>query len=201
MLPTKKAIWFLSTVWNNLIVVFLVGGLIVFFPNPSLSQEEARLTDIIVTNTRDDLLLFLSVKGAFREKMKSAILSGVPTTFSFKMSMHKVQGLWAGEELVKKTVTHFIKYDPLKKEFMVTRSWEPSGLRVTKSFIEARKWMTEINSLRLISLDLLEKGGHYQIRAKAELDKVTLPFYLHYVLFFLSLWDFETDWYTIDFIY
>jgi hypothetical protein len=28
-----------------------------------------------------------------------------------------------------------------------------------------------------------------------------LPFYLHYVLFFLSFWDFETDWYTVDFIY
>ncbi|NQT10914.1 MAG: DUF4390 domain-containing protein, partial [Desulfobacteraceae bacterium] len=41
----------------------------------------------------------------------------------------------------------------------------------------------------------------YQIRAKAELGKLTLPFYLHYILFFVSLWDVETDWYTIDFIY
>ena len=40
-----------------------------------------------------------------------------------------------------------------------------------------------------------------QIRAKAELSKLTLPFFLHYVFFFVSLWDFETDWYTIDFIY
>jgi len=37
--------------------------------------------------------------------------------------------------------------------------------------------------------------------AKAELNKLTLPFHLHYVLFFVSLWDFETDWYTIDFVY
>ena len=36
---------------------------------------------------------------------------------------------------------------------------------------------------------------------KAELEKVRLPLYLHYVLFFVSLWDFETDWFTIDFIY
>jgi hypothetical protein len=61
--------------------------------------------------------------------------------------------------------------------------------------------MAEIDSLKIVPLWKLEKGGKYQIRAKAELSKLTLPFYLHYILFFVSLWDFETDWYTIDFIY
>ena len=61
--------------------------------------------------------------------------------------------------------------------------------------------MTEIDSLPVIALKDLERGRQYQIRAKAELNKLTLPFYLHYVLFVVSLWDFETDWYTIDFIY
>jgi hypothetical protein len=30
---------------------------------------------------------------------------------------------------------------------------------------------------------------------KAKLDKVRLPLYMEYVFFFVSLWDFETDWY------
>ncbi len=72
-------------------------------------------------------------------------------------------------------------------------------LSVTQSFEEAQKLMTEIDSLKIISLSNLQKGSQYQIRAKAELGKLTLPFYLHYILF--SLWDVETDWYTIDFIY
>ena len=61
--------------------------------------------------------------------------------------------------------------------------------------------MTDIDSLKITELRNLKKGQQYQIRAKAELSKKTLPFYLHYVLFFVSLWDFETDWYTVDFIY
>jgi hypothetical protein len=61
--------------------------------------------------------------------------------------------------------------------------------------------MTDLDSFRIVPLSELTKGKQYQIRAKAELNKLTLPFYLHYVLFFVSLWDFETDWYTIDFIY
>jgi len=61
--------------------------------------------------------------------------------------------------------------------------------------------MAEIDSLKIIELNHLEKDSQYQIRTKAQLSKLTLPFYLHYVLFFVSLWDFDTDWYTIDFIY
>jgi hypothetical protein len=72
---------------------------------------------------------------------------------------------------------------------------------VTKSFAEAQKWMTEVNSLKIIPLGQLEKGQQYQLRTKAEVSKQTLPYYLHYVLFFVSFWDIETDWYTIDFIY
>jgi hypothetical protein len=61
--------------------------------------------------------------------------------------------------------------------------------------------MTEINSLKIIPLNRLEKDEQYQLSVKAEVSKKTLPLYLHYILFFVSLWDFETDWYAIDFIY
>jgi hypothetical protein len=61
--------------------------------------------------------------------------------------------------------------------------------------------MTDIDGLRVLSLAKLEKGRQYQILVRARLSKATLPFYLHYVLFFMSLWDFETDWYSVDFVY
>ena len=163
--------------------------------------QDASLTDIIVTNTRDDLLVYLAVEGAFREKMKTAVLSGVPTTFSFFISLYKERNLWFDKKIADIKVTHTLKYNNLKKEFIVKRAWESTDPIITQSFEEAQKLMAEIDSLKIISLEALEKGGHYQIRAKAELSKLTLPYYLHYVLFFVSLWDFETDVYTIDFIY
>ena len=165
------------------------------------SAEDARLTNITVSNTRDDLLLSLSVEGAFREEMKKAILNGVPATFSFFASLNRVQNLWLDTEISDIEVTHTIKYDNLKKEFTISRSWEGENTKVTKSFEEAQKLMSEINSIKIIPLNKLEKGKQYQLRVKAEFSKKTLPLYLHYVLFFVSLWDFETDWYAIDFIY
>ncbi len=165
------------------------------------SGQEASLTKIIVTNTRDDLLVYLTVEGAFREKMEQAVLSGVPATFTYLINLNKVRNAWADKELVDLKVSHTIKYNALKKEFSVNRSWENDKPLVTQSFDEAKKWMSEITGMKLVSLSRLEKDKQYQLRAKAELNKMTLPFYLHHVLFFVSLWDFETDWYTIDFIY
>ena len=169
---------------------------------PAISQaQKANLSNIILTNTRDNLLLYLIVEGAFSPKVEKTISSGVPGTFTFYIKLLKVRGIWKDEEIADITVTHTIKYDNLKKEYIITRSEETQSPLSIKSFEEAKKLMTEVDSLTIGKLKWLEKGQQYQIRAKAKLNKLTLPFYLHYILFFMSLWDFETDWYTIDFIY
>lgn len=180
--------------------VFLPLSLLLVVPHAGFAQD-ATLTNITVSNTRDDLLLYLNLEGAFREEMKKAILSSVPSTFSFFAKLNHTRNFWFDQAIADIEVTHTIIYDNIKKEFTVKRSWKEDNPEVTKSFKEAKKWMTEINSLKIIPLNRLEKGEQYQLRVKAEVSKKTLPLYLHYILFFVSLWDFETDWYAIDFIY
>lgn len=181
-------------------VFLLIVGLLLIAPQAGYAQD-ATLTNITVSNTQDDLLLFLNLEGAFREEMKQAILSGAPSTFSFFAKLNRVRSLWFDKDIADLEVTHTIVYDNLKKEFTVTRSWKDDNPEVTKSFDEAKRWMTEIDSLKIIPLNRLERGEQYQLRVKAEVSKKTLPLYLHYILFFVSLWDFETDWYTIDFTF
>jgi hypothetical protein len=152
-----------------------------------------------VSNTRDDLLLYLTLEGAFTDKLKEAILSGVAATFVFSISLYRVRNWWADKKVADIELTHTIKYDNLKKEFTVKRSWKEGAAAITDSFSQAQQWMTEVDALSLYPLKELEKGRQYQIRTRAEVSKLTLPLYLHYILF--SLWDVETDWYTIDFIY
>ena len=182
--------------------LFVILLLILLFVVPHAGfAQDAILTNITVSNTRDDLLLYLNLEGAFREEMKNAILSGVPATFSFFAKLNRTRNFWFDQTIADIEVTHTIVYDNLKKEFTIKRSWKEDNPEITKSFKEAQKWMTEINSLKLIPLNRLKKGEQYQLRVKAEVSKKTLPFYLHYILFFVSLWDFETDWYAIDFVY
>lgn len=181
------------------ILCIIVAGIIFFMQHPA--GYAARLSDITITNTRDNLeLLYLNVKGTFTEEMKKALLSGVPITFSFFITLDEVRDLWKNKPLVEITLTHTIKYHNLKKEFAITRSYNDRTL-TARSFGEAELMMNEIRNITIISSDRLEKGKPYRLKAKAQLNKVRLPLYLHYILFFISLWDFETEWQTIDFTY
>jgi len=179
-------------------LVILVGSLIA----PAMAAaDEAFLKNIVITNTRDDLITYFEVEGAFTGKIKEAVLNGVTTTFSFFVSIYKKQEPGFDTKISDLKISSTLKYNSLKEEFTVSRLWKTEKQTITKSFEEAKSMMTEIDNLRVVSLDSLKKGENYQVRIKAELNRVTLPLYLHYILFFVSLWDFETDWHTIDFIY
>jgi len=179
--------------------VWIIFFAIIFMlQNLAFAQDHnARIANMIVTNTRDHLLLYLNVEGAFRDETKKAILNGVPATFTFFTTLYQVNNFWFDNKIADINTTHIIKYDNLKKEFIITRSSESGEHLVTKSFEEAQKLMAQVDGLKIVSLGRLKKGEKYQIRAKAELGKLILPFYLHYV----SIEDFETDWHTTDFIY
>lgn len=184
---------FKQTVCLFLMLLFVFQG--------AASAKGAALANIVVHNTRDDLLLFLEVEGAFRENMGQAIMNGVPASFSFYVILYRDRDFWMDEKIVEIDVTHTIKYNNIKNEYTVNRSWEEGNPVVTKSFEEAKKRMSEIKGMHIVSLSKLIKGAQYQIKAKAELSKIELPLYLHYVFFFMSLWDFETGWYSVDFKY
>ena len=177
---------------------FLFCVFFVLLQQPAFAQD-ARLTRITVSNTRDDLLLYFTLEGAFSENLEKAILSGVPATFTFNIGLYRVRNLWFNKEITYLKLTHTIKYDNLKKIFTVFRSWKEGDPVTTADVEEAKQLMCEIDSLQVFPLEAIQKGRQYQIRAMAEVSRLTLPLYLHYVLF--SLWDVETDWYTIDFIF
>ncbi|MGD9366116.1 MAG: DUF4390 domain-containing protein [Desulfobacteraceae bacterium] len=183
------------------LTTLMLASFFLFLNDAAFADEEPRLENIIVTNTRDNLLLYLTAKNAFPKKIVEAIQSGVPTTFTFYINLYSVRSLWLDKKITGIQLSHTVKYDTLKKEYIITRSWEGNRPLTVKTLTKAKTLMSEVDSLEIVPLQQLEKGRQYQIRAKAELDRLTLRFYLHHILFFLSFWDVETDWHTIDFIY
>ena len=163
--------------------------------------KEARLSDIIVTNTRDYLLVYFSVTDCFTDEMNKAILNGIPTKFTFFVKLHEEKSGWFDQKLADINLTHTIEYNTLKNEFKLSLAEQNTKVVTTKDFDEAKKLMSEVVALQISRLNKLKRGSQYKLRIKAELDKIELPFYLDYVLFFLSLWDFETDWYSVVFRY
>lgn len=179
----------------------LTVALIFSFNSGQVRAEDAKITDLFYKTGSGRLSAYFKVEGAFREEIKKTILTGAATSFSFIIDLKKVRSFLPDNDIAHIEVTNTIKYNNLKKEFIITRSWSQEPPLRTFSFDEAKQFMTEIHGIQVADLDKFVKGEKYGLSARAELDKVTLPFYLHYVFFFVSWFDFETDWQTIDFFY
>jgi hypothetical protein len=61
--------------------------------------------------------------------------------------------------------------------------------------------MSTVEKLPVIPTCWLNRNQQYHLKVRAELSKVELPLFFRYILFWVSLWDFETEWRTVAFLY
>lgn len=153
----------------------------------------ARIQDVLITPQSGQILVYARVTNCFTKDMESAIMAGVPTTFTFVMDLYEERSMWVDRKIITATIKHTIKFDSVKKIFYVTSSMG----RESTSFQDldnAKRAMSEFNGAIPLA-GYPYKNGRYYVMMKAKLDKVRLPLYMDYIFFFVSLWDFETAWY------
>jgi hypothetical protein len=167
----------------------------------SAKAQDARLKNITIATIGKSLAVSLNVEGAFSPEILDILLKGHSVDFSFLISLHRSVNFWFDDTVADHRLIHTIQYDPLKKHFTIFRPWRHGRPIVTPSLEEAQALMTQVEDFQIIALNELQKGTPYELRAKAELHQITLPYKLRYVFYFVALWDLETDWHTVAFIY
>lgn len=185
------------------LIFLILSGLIVFAPfvfTPRLFAENAGIRDLFVSNDANHLLVYARLTNSFTKEIEEAILAGVPTTFTILLDLYQERSYWMDKRLVRTTISHTIKYDNVKKLFLVSINGEREATAFP-DFEVAKRAMADLNGVPIAQLNTLKRNEYYYIQIKAKLDKVRLPLHLEYVFFFVSLWDFETDWYRERFFY
>ena len=72
-----------------LISLFIFGGL------PIQAQAiEPKITDILITNNAENVLLYARLVNGFKPEMESAIFAGVPTVFTLQLEVYKVRSIF-----------------------------------------------------------------------------------------------------------
>ena len=182
-----------------LLVAFLACYLFLVFPLSSYGRG-ARIADIVVTNSSDKVIDYAKVANCFTKRMESAILAGVPTTFTFLLDLYQERENWFDEKISSVVVKQTIKYDNVKKDFLVSSTNRPEA-DTFQTFENAKKAMADLNGVVVYQVNALEQDKSYYLKMKAKLEQVRLPLHMEYVFFFVSLWDFETDWHRQNVTY
>ena len=183
-------------VYRSILIIFLA---LLVFPH-TVSADNAMIRDLLPTNNASHLLVYARVTNCFTKEIEAAILAGVPTTFTFILELFQERSGWWDKKLIRTTLRHTIKYDNVKKLFHVSADGEKEATAFP-DFESAKRAMADLNGVPLVPLKALKKNANYYVRSKVKLDKVRLPLHLEYLFFFVSLWDFETDWYREGFSY
>lgn len=167
--------------------------MILIFPLPAFC-EKASIQNIQVKRGDAAWKVSFIVENCFTEKMKEAIQSGIPTTFTFYINLHQKRW-WKDRKLASVEFRHTVQYHPIGKVYQIKLGENPSSLAAS-SLGEAEKLMSRVRDFKIQPSSPFELGTPGYFRIKAELDPVRLPLHLEYLFFFVSLWDFETDWVT-----
>lgn len=181
-----------------LIFLFLVFG---FMALPMKVQAiEPKITDILVTNNRESVLLYARLVNGFKPEMEMAVLAGIPAVFTLQLEVHQERSLVWDKTIASHEIKRTMKYDNLKKTFSIYTNGNPQPV-IFSDFESAQKAMTDFNGIIAVPLSSLTKGKNYYMLIKVKMDKVRLPLRMEYVFFFVSFWDFETAWNRQNFSY
>lgn len=188
------------SIWIRILVLLLLAVSSTLIQPREVLAQKATIEDAFVINSDTHLLLYLTVKDCFTTEMETGIQNGIPATFTYYVDLYKTNKLWLNQKLASYVFHHTLTYDNLKEEYSILFS-SNNKIIVTKSREQAKTLMSEINGFELIKISQLAPDQAYVLKVKAKLAKKTLPLYFHLLIPFSSLWDFETDWYTLKFKY
>jgi hypothetical protein len=166
---------------------------VIFLPSVAYSKE-AKMENLHVGSDQKNIFVSFELKDGFTKDIEEAILSGIPTTFSFFIEIYKQRTLWPDKKVASLKFNRHCKYDPLKDEFEIFREENSQNYLYVKDVQKVKEVMTSADRIPVAPLFLFSKDETYRIRVKAELDTIDLPFPLNYLLFFVSFWDYETPW-------
>jgi hypothetical protein len=176
--------------------IWVIGGILflsmLVFPLPAFCQKAA-VKDIRMKRADGGWKISFDVENCFTEKIEEAIQSGIPTTFTFYVNLYQKRSWWKDRKLASVEVRHTVQYHPIQKVYQM-KLGENRSASAASTLEAAKKMMSRVNELGIRPSTPFEAGVPAYFRIKAELDPVRLPLHLEYLFFFVSLWDFETDW-------
>ncbi len=146
------------------------------------------------------LKVSFQVKDAFTAEIEEAIKSSIPTSFYFIIELSRVNKAWFDEEAGKWEFKHTVKYDSLKEEYEILSEEKDGEVVRTKELQVMKDVMTTGLNIILSTPTQLKPGNEYELKIKAELKTVRLPFLLNYMFFFAKLWDYKTEWHVHRFV-
>lgn len=124
----------------------------------------------VETVVRDgEVLVSFQVADAVSDEVRAAIQSGLPTTFSYDVTLSEPSRWWFDRTIASARVSAIVRFDNLTRRYQITvvEDGRVEEVRTTDDEATAFQWMTTFRGCRLSSHRLV-RTGEYHVRVSAQ---------------------------------
>ncbi|HTB89984.1 MAG TPA: DUF4390 domain-containing protein [Steroidobacteraceae bacterium] len=132
------------------------------------------------------------------EAVRRGLVEGVPLTLEVDLDIERVRQLLPNSRVAELTQRYRLQYNAVTARYILRN--ENSGQQESLGTVdEAISHLSEVHSLPALDRALIAADRRYEGRVKARIDFGTVPFTLRLLMFWVSDWHRESDWYAWTF--
>jgi hypothetical protein len=181
---------------SRIVSALLLFSMALLLPEiPARAAGRERITHLSVSLANGEITVSAQLERGFSHQVVRDIQNGIPKDFYYYFLLKRKQKGWFDDEILSKTLRYTVKYDNLKKQFLVTRR---DGVVVEETLLEnldaVESLISKVNNVKISPLSLLKPSRSYYVSVKAQMKASKLPLYLDYFLFFIPFLELDTPW-------
>jgi hypothetical protein len=156
-----------------------------------IRSADLELTDgVYHLNARIDLPI--------SEAVRHSLSEGVPLAVELDLNIKRVRQLLPNSTVAELTQRYHLQYNAVSAHYILRN--ENSGQQESLGSIDAAiEKLSEVRSLPVLDKALITPDRRYEANVRAKIDFGTVPFTLRLLMFWVSDWHRECDWYAWTF--
>jgi hypothetical protein len=132
------------------------------------------------------------------EAVRHGLVEGVPLTLEVDLDIERVRQLLPNSRVAELTQRYRLQYNAVTARYILRN--ENSGQQESMGTVdEAIAHLSEVHSLPALDRALIAADRRYEGRVRARIDFGSVPFTLRLLMFWVSDWHRESDWYAWTF--
>ena len=132
------------------------------------------------------------------DAVRRGLTEGVPLALEVDLDIERVRQLLPNSRVAELTQRYRLQYNAVSARYILRN--ENSGQQESLGTLDdAIAHLSEVHSLPALDKALIAADRRYEGRVKAKIDFGTVPFTLRLLMFWVSDWHRESDWYAWTF--
>jgi Domain of unknown function (DUF4390) len=132
------------------------------------------------------------------DAVRRGLAEGLPLSLELDLNIKRVRQLLPNSSVAELTQRYHLQYNAVSARYVLRN--DNSGQQESLGTIDAAlEQLADIKNLPVLDKALIQSDRRYEANLRAKIDFGTVPFTLRLVMFWVSDWHRDSDWYAWTF--